>query len=89
MGLAHQGNSRRAVRRHGVPLPGLTLVKLVLLYGGTYAFVFGLMMIVLRGLLRLGKKLRKRGQFAPAVWAISRKSNHNAIANIPVVYDHD
>ena len=41
-------------------LPDLTLVTLMLLYGGTYAFVFGLMMIVLafrfRGLLRRVEK---------------------------------
>jgi uncharacterized membrane protein HdeD (DUF308 family) len=40
-------------------LPDQTLVTLMLLYGSTYAFVFGLMMIVLtfrfRGLLRLEK----------------------------------
>jgi uncharacterized membrane protein HdeD (DUF308 family) len=37
-------------------LPYLTVVKLVLLYGATYAFVYGLMMIVLRGLLRRVEK---------------------------------
>jgi len=70
-------------------LPYLTLVKLVLLYCGTYVFVYGLMMLVLQRVVAAGGAVCVSiGRFAPAVWAISRKSNQTVIANIPVVYDH-